>query len=255
MEIRQETIYVTRDYMVFNRLKGNRQITNKRVAIIKASIEMVGYISNPIIVNEHMEIIDGQGRAKALEELDLPIEYKVVKGLGIAECRAMNLKPTSWTIDDFVESYAEYGVEGYVLLKELKYKYGFGYTLLHSLAQRRANGGARPQGELRDGTFKMSKSEQEKLATSLEYLKEFKDIQKKIGGRRDLFYGCIGFISLLPGVDLERLKVSVHQQVSSISPFSQTEPSLKELSDVYNKGYSKKNRRYFDYEWKTGNAE
>lgn len=250
----QINIYTTTDYEQFKRLKGNRDVTNKRVAIIKDSIAQVGYISNPIIVNEGLEVIDGQGRLEALRQLGMPVEFRIVKGLGITECRAMNLKPTGWSISDFVKSYAEYGNENYIRFKDIADKYGFGYTLVYSLAKNNVYGGRAVQGDLRDGTLFLDEKTAEKLEEICSYLVEFKDVQNKVGGRKDLFFGAIGWIALQDGVDRERLRISVIQQANAISPAAQTEPTLKELSEVYNKGYSKNNRRYFDYEWKTREA-
>ena len=62
----------TNNYMKFQILKGNRNVSQSRVNKIIASINRVGYITNPIIVNEHMEVIDGQGRLEALKTLQLP---------------------------------------------------------------------------------------------------------------------------------------------------------------------------------------
>ena len=250
MEKKLIEVFITTDYSLFKRLKGNRDVTNKRVAIIKDSIAQIGYISNPIIVNESMEVIDGQGRLEACRQLDLPIEYRIVPGLGIVECRAMNLKPTCWSINDFVKSYAEYGNENYIRLKEIADEYGFGYTLIYSLCKNYVNGGRNPQGDIRAGTFTLDEERANQVKDVCAYLVDFKDIQKRVGGRSELFYGLIGWIALQDGVDRERLRVSVAQQVSLISPVAQTEPSLRELSKIYNKGYSKKNCRYFDYEWK-----
>lgn len=250
----QINIFTTTDYEQFKRLKGNRDVTNKRVAIIKESILQVGYISNPIIVNEDYEVIDGQGRLEALRQLGMPVEFRVIKGLGITECRAMNLKPTGWSISDFVKSYAEYGNKNYIRFKNIADRYGFGYTLVYSLAKNNVYGGRAVQGDLRDGTLYLDEITAKKLEEICSYLVEFKDVQNKVGGRKDLFFGAIGWIALQEGVDRERLRVSVIQQANSISPAAQTEPTLKELSEVYNKGYSKNNRRYFDYEWKTREA-
>lgn len=254
MEKKSIIIYTTTDYGQFNRLKGNRDVTNKRVAIIKESIAQVGYISNPIIVNEKHEVIDGQGRLEALRQLGLPVEYRIVEGLGINECRAMNLKPTGWSISDFVKSYAEYGNENYIRFKAIADKYEFGYTLVYSLAKNNVYGGRAVQGDLREGTFVLDAKTAKKLETICAYLAGFKEVQKKIGGRKDLFFGAVGWIALQEGTDKERLRISIIQQANTISPAAQTEPTLKELSDVYNKGYSQKKRRYFDYEWKTRDA-
>ena len=50
-------IRTTRDYHLFKFMPGNRAIKN-RAENIKESIEKIGWISNPIIVNQDMEIID-----------------------------------------------------------------------------------------------------------------------------------------------------------------------------------------------------
>jgi ParB-like chromosome segregation protein Spo0J len=68
-------IYKTKEYNKFKILKGNRTIPRNRVEKIKQSIEEVGCIINPIIVNENYEIIDGQGRFTALQESDKDIYY------------------------------------------------------------------------------------------------------------------------------------------------------------------------------------
>lgn len=255
MNRRTETIYETRNYETFKRLKGNRVVANTRVAIIKASIESIGYISNPVICNEKMEVIDGQGRIQALMQLDMPVEYRIVEGLGIEECRAMNLKPTSWKMEDFAKSYAEYGNENYIRLLKLQEKYELGLTVLYALTKNTNRSGCASQDDIRSGAFVLPAETARKVDGVCEYLKNFKDIQKSIGGRADLFYGCIGWIALQPKVDLPRLNVSMHQQYKTIAPFARTEDSLKEISEVYNKGYAKNKRRYFDYEWKNKDVD
>ena len=64
-------------------------------------------------------------------------------------------------------------------------------------------------------------------------------------------FKSIAFVSNLKGVDKERLYYSITQNVSEINPASKSEYLLKDISNCYNKGYAKKNRRYFDYEKKT----
>lgn len=83
----------TNNYYMFKRLEGNRFVDPKKVNKLKKSIDEVGYISNPIIVNEKMEVIDGQHRLEALKELGKPVEYIVQKNLDIKEVLFMNSKP------------------------------------------------------------------------------------------------------------------------------------------------------------------
>ena len=77
----------TRDYSRFKKVVGNRDVKSyKRVL---ESIKNVGYIPNPIIVNENYEVIDGQHRLQACEELGISIAYIMIPGLNIESARRM----------------------------------------------------------------------------------------------------------------------------------------------------------------------
>lgn len=89
-------VCITDNYGMFKRLEGNRDIADSRCKKIIKSIQTNGYIHSPIIVNENMEVIDGQGRLKALETLGLPVEYIVFPGMSIKECIALNVYQTGW---------------------------------------------------------------------------------------------------------------------------------------------------------------
>ena len=65
--MQDNTIYCTKNYEIFKRLYGNREVLAQRKRTIKNSILEIGYISNPIVVNENMEIIDAQGRFESLK--------------------------------------------------------------------------------------------------------------------------------------------------------------------------------------------
>ena len=80
------TVNRTTDYSLFKRLEGNRNVLEIRVKRITASIKKVGWIQNPVIVNEKMEVIEGQGRLEALKRLGMPVDYIIVPGIGLDEC-------------------------------------------------------------------------------------------------------------------------------------------------------------------------
>ena len=113
----------TEDHSIFKHLTGNRGVKRTQVEKIKQSISKVGYVTNPIIVNEFYQIIDGQGREQALAEFGLPVDFIVVEGLGIDECRAMNINQSNWTIIDYIRSYAEQGDPSYMRFKQLLESY------------------------------------------------------------------------------------------------------------------------------------
>ena len=100
-------VFATMNYDQFKYLDGNRSVKDGRVNKILNSIDEVGYIPAPIIVNEKMEIIDGQGRLEACRRRKIPISYLVIKGIGINECTAMNINQSNWTINDYIERYKD----------------------------------------------------------------------------------------------------------------------------------------------------
>lgn len=115
MEIEMSKIFKEADYKVYTTKKydlfvfnaENREVSPKRVEAIKQSIESVGYIRNPIIVNEKFEIMDGQGRFTVLKNAGMPIEFIVEPGIGADEFRALNMRQTNWTVKDFIHSYSK----------------------------------------------------------------------------------------------------------------------------------------------------
>ena len=117
------SVRVTKDYGAFRILEGNRSIEKSRVKKIHDSIVNNGYIHSPIIVNEKMEIIDGQGRFEALKKLELPIEYMVFDGLTINDCIVLNVYHTDWSVMDYIESHADRGNMNYKFLMHLLSKY------------------------------------------------------------------------------------------------------------------------------------
>lgn len=109
------------NYKEFDWLAYNRDINENHVQeLIKAFEEQGNFTKEmPILVNENMQIIDGQHRFLALKELGLPIYYTVVEGTGIEQARSINRLHRNWTLMDWIESYAASGNPHYRKLLEL----------------------------------------------------------------------------------------------------------------------------------------
>lgn len=242
-----DKVYRTTNYAKFKRLIGNRSVTNNRVGIIKESIQKYGYISNPIICNEKMEVIDGQGRLQACTELGLPIEYRVVGGIGINECLAMNLKPTSWTPMDYCISYAERGDENYKRLVDLARTTKFSPTLIYSIVRGGSNMCGRRSEQLRNGDFVLGEYDYLKIKDILSKLNTLRDVSKEIGGRTDSFYTATAWAMQLPNVDADRLLKVIRERANMIHPIANGKAYLTDLTKAYNKGLSK-GKVYFEIE-------
>lgn len=117
-------ILKTRNYNRFSLIQGNRFISESH---LKKMIKSIGHNNllpqNPIIVNKQMQVIDGQHRLKAAETLNLPIYYTVIEKGSIEEVQFLNANQKSWSLFDFVQSYAERGNINYIALKKFSEEY------------------------------------------------------------------------------------------------------------------------------------
>lgn len=145
-------IYQTRDYSKFKKLLGNRDVSPSRLTSIKESIIRIGYQPAPMIVNEKLEVIDGQGRLAACEALSLPVYYVIKKGLTVDDCISMNMKMENWKTADYINCYADRGFPAYVKLREdLKKFRGLDWT--HLLTIKGRGSGAFAKEALTNGRF------------------------------------------------------------------------------------------------------
>lgn len=106
-------VYEEPNYDAFRRLYNNREVTQGRIDKLVTSFKKKD-ILNPIIVNEKMEIIDGQGRYEARKNLGLPIQFIIVPGIGGEECKLMNRFNSNWTLVNYIEANAKDGNENYI---------------------------------------------------------------------------------------------------------------------------------------------
>lgn len=105
----------TSDYALFRVLSGNRPVSKYHVREVAQSFmdnpELIEL--RPILVNESMEIIDGQHRLRACEMLGIEVPYIVAPGLTIGTAQIMNALQRPWKLIDFANSYAFAGNNHY----------------------------------------------------------------------------------------------------------------------------------------------
>ena len=111
-------VYVTTDYSLFKRLRGNRDINKANYKKIKQSMAEK-QLQIPIIVNENYEIIDGQHRFTSCQELGLPVYYIVVAGYTVDDIKRANVSSKAWKKEDYLNLYIEEGNENYIIFNNL----------------------------------------------------------------------------------------------------------------------------------------
>jgi len=125
-------IQQTEDYSSFKSIMGNRTINKAQVAKLYESFGNNPALASalPIIVNDRMEIIDGQHRYTAWKKLGFPISYFMVRGLELKDVQTMNSNTKNWTPLDYAKSYSTLGKKDYDIYLNFRKKYGLSHNIL-----------------------------------------------------------------------------------------------------------------------------
>lgn len=238
-------VLCTYKYYIFKKLVGNRLVGNRKKKI-EASINEIGYVPVPIIINEKNEVIDGQGRLSVCEERNLPIYYMVVAGLGLKDCVAMNANSTRWSQDDFINSFSELGDRNYIILKSFLERYKKKLTLdviTYSLSEITGY-----RECIKNGTFKVKQRCLEDADDLCRYLIDTtQDVQ--IPGRKGNLEIALAWCYRNKDIDNDCLKKVVREKSHTFKSYSSVSDWLKAIEEIYNFKRSSANRRKIHAMW------
>jgi hypothetical protein len=115
----------TTDYKIFKSIRGNREIYPGHVEKLRAAIKnknLLPYI--PLLLNEHMQVIDGQHRLEVAKLDKLEVTYAVIPDLRLKDVMSLNIHSKSWSTVDFVDAYIKDGDQEYQKLKDFSAESG-----------------------------------------------------------------------------------------------------------------------------------
>jgi hypothetical protein len=101
-QIQQTTDYSIFKSVNFNREKNKRHIQNLKQILMKENLLHL----HPILVNEKMEVVDGQHRLEAAKELSIPIFY-IKSELSYDHILNSNLFQKKLSLEDVIKFYAK----------------------------------------------------------------------------------------------------------------------------------------------------
>ena len=244
-------IYSTMNYGMFKFIDGNRDITH--AGKIKKSIDAVGLLVCPVLVNEKFEIIDGQGRFTACKELRLPVYYVVQPGITIEHVRKMNSVASNWKVRDYVHSYTE-GADKrgeYIYLESLQKQFpGFSFRIL-SRAAGQNSGSGHCEKSIREGDFACTQGEYEDAVRLLTWLQNFSDCVKEISGKSDYMYSALIYCYRNTDIDRDYLLKKFRQRYKSTPEVASIKGALESIEKMYNTHQDSKHEPVFlisDYE-------
>ena len=247
-------IYVTSNYSQFKKMDGNRATKDDRVTKIVASINKVGYVLSPILVNENMEVIDGQGRLAALERLKMPVHYMIQEGIGIEECRQMNIHQSNWTNYDYVCSFAIRGNENYQRLQsliDLFPEVPINVVIATAISKITTGaGGVSVTSKVRSGKIEVSANDYERARWELDYAKKMQQVAKTIGGTKEPFYKAVIYAYRnLNSEGRNTMETVIRQHAYDFPALTKPQEYLKRFDGYYNEQVTKSKRIKLTLQW------
>lgn len=122
--VKSPKILHTTDYGMFKSIHSNRDIDRNHLRRLTKAIQTKNLLYLfPIVVNKHMEVVDGQHRLKVAEILGVPIYYLIDNDITKADIAMVNNNRKAWGALNFIDFYAKEGVKEFKKLKKLLDEY------------------------------------------------------------------------------------------------------------------------------------
>jgi len=195
-------IKFTSDYSLFKTVRGNRKVYPLQVAKLLLRIKARGQ-KVPVIVNEKMEIIDGQHRVRVCTQLEIPVMYLIVHGAKLEDIKDINNCSKLWGYDDYQHCYSRpehKNSRTYMTIQSFKEK----YSLPSAITLFLLSGNTHDLGlaDFRDGVFKIDdRDKAERFGNVLKKIRKFHKAGRSVRFAKAL----INDKRIHPNMNLERV--------------------------------------------------
>lgn len=245
--MKSNKVLMTQDYNTFKFMGINRQINENHVKNLIKSIKQNNLLHlRPITVDTNMQIVDGQHRLKAAEELQLPIYYTIEEDLDDQTVVLLNCTQKNWSIDDYLKFWINKGVRDYILLQNFIQKNNLslsqGIETFSTTLQR-----SEMLNKFRKGEFKFTENPLVlRLFTQCMEIIEF--IKQKIPFRECKYANSRTFFRALrsflahPEIDYDHFKSRLELQMKTIRTTNTISDYLEQFQNIYNYKSSQKGR-------------
>jgi hypothetical protein len=232
------TIKKTTNYKDFKRVIGNRLLNKEHFSRLKKSVQHKNLLHlNPIIVNEKMEIIDGQHRLQVCKTLGLPVYYVMEKGLNFADVVQMNSNVKDWGLLDYLQSYCEQGYKDYLGAKTFANQYDLSPSTAIAILSMGAHVTRAGYHAFKDGLFKITDYDRAE-----EFVQKLKEVARYTTSNtwKDRDFIRALSISYERGIDHEDLMSHIERANGLIMRQANVKDYLRAIEDIVN--LSAKNR-------------
>lgn len=221
-------VYRTTNYERFSILHGNRSLNPMHFERLKTAISTMDLTeSNPILVNDDFEIIDGQHRFEVCKYLKKPIYYLLKKGYGLREVQMLNANMKNWRLEDYVDGYCDLGNKEYLYLRSFLGQHKLGMmnsiTVLSSMGSHKSH-------TIMDGTMTLpNKARGETIAKWVEQLEPL-----YAGVRRKSFINALIKLHSNRQFEFKQLMAKLAYQQTKLVDCTDMKGYLTLLEEIYN---------------------
>lgn len=233
-------VFETKNCDQFKKLNGNRSLNESQVDGIINSIDEVGYQPVPILVNEKMEVIDGQHRLEAAKRLGIPIYFIIKPGAGAREVMQLNLRRGNWTVYDFIGFYSANGNGNYIKLNRYAKEHpDIGIIdIAMCLSDSKSRNIQRP---LREGKYQIVETEE--AIGCLRFIDDCIHPLSTIQGGEQQYIPILVGLYKMNLIDEDRMRTAINQYAATMASAYNANDALTELQNVYN--YYRRHNEYF----------
>lgn len=238
MKLESETLMIkTKDYSIFKIIDCNRDIDESGVKSLSKSIMKKNLLkSNPIIVDSHMQVMDGQHRLRAAETLGVDIYYIIDDNFSISDISRINSTRKNWSSENYINFYMQQGFDEYIKLDEFLKE--FKISLRCAIVFISGRDSFRLFPSIKDGSFNFKLFEESKKA--LKSYCKMQNILISINFKPKMILTSLGFIKACKVffesklVDHDLFFTQLDRAVHLIHPCGNGREYLDILCDIYN---------------------
>lgn len=222
-----KVVQTTTNYDHFTLLVGNRPINKVHLHNLRKSIEKK-YLFTVVIVNEKNQIIDGQHRFYVIRDLKLPLNYIVCEGYGLNEVHTLNQNSSSWDAEDFMNGYADMGLNDYIIYRDFKNRYKLGHQETMTVLGGKSYNNLK--NDFSDGFFKVkSLTEAEKIIQTIFRVEPYYP-----GYKRRFFINAMFQLLKHPDFDFEEFVRKLKLQPTAMKDCTSTDNYREHIEEIYN---------------------
>lgn len=224
-------VYETTEYAGFQKLKGNRALHPRNLIRLEQSISKNNLLAqNPIMVNKDLEIIDGQHRLAAAQELNVPIYYMIVGEGSLETAQDLNANARMWYLTDYLESFVQMGKPEYINLKKILDEYEAPLTVVLAISHQSKGSSGSVYHNFKVGEYVIH--DEQRIRDVLTWRAELEPFTEEVGFKTKSFAAALEKVYDL--VDKDRFRRKLESSARRIEVVRTVPDYLRQLETIYN---------------------